>query len=81
MNPSRRHVDPQRLSLASYVGVSKRIRGEIWRDNVSDRQRRHREDWPELWRALDDLIELVDGEFPPFGNPHPPGFGTGSAGP
>jgi hypothetical protein len=59
------------MQEAQLEGVAKRIRGTLWRDakpgGDPERQARHRAEWPELWDALDRLVEIIDDMYPPFG--------------
>jgi hypothetical protein len=43
-----------------YTEIASRIRDELRFFSSSSCQARHREEWPQLWDALDDLVALVD---------------------
>lgn len=45
-----------------YVEIARRIRDEVSFFSGSACQAQHREDWPQLWGAIDDLVSLVDRE-------------------
>lgn len=61
-------LERERLQLASYMGLTKRLRGQLRLDRDPDRQQRHRAEWPGLWEAIDEIIEHVDRDFPPYGS-------------
>jgi catechol 2,3-dioxygenase-like lactoylglutathione lyase family enzyme len=51
------------MRLATYDGSAQRILDCLWavkREGTEERERRHRDEWPKLWSAIDDLCELVD---------------------
>lgn len=58
-----------------FDGIAQRLRGVLWTDSRSDRQARHREEWPELWSAIDDIVATIDKLDPP---PPPPPMFDGS---
>jgi hypothetical protein len=45
-------------------GATKRIRDELLVDQEPERQARHRDQWPLMWEALDELIHVVDRLYP-----------------
>ena len=65
----RSRPDPEKLRFVGYQALTKRLRDQLWADNGSECQQRHRAEWPELWSAIDDIIAQVDEDYPPFGNP------------
>jgi hypothetical protein len=69
MAARRPRSDRERLRFVSYQALTKRLRGKVWADNESERQQRHRAEWPELWQAIDEIIALVDEDYPPLGQP------------
>lgn len=51
-----------RMRTTVLEAAGSRILGELRRgerEGQGDREGRHREEWPRLWEALDDFIELV----------------------
>ena len=51
--------DPARVHAARVTGAATAVRDVIVSDAGSDRQRRHRAEWPELWELLDALADVV----------------------
>jgi len=51
--------DPARVHAARVTGAATAVRDVIVSDASSDRQRRHRAEWPELWEHLDALADVV----------------------
>ena len=51
--------DPARVHAARVTGAATAVRDVIVSDAGSDRQRRHRAEWPELWEHLDALADVV----------------------
>lgn len=47
-----------------YTEIAGRIRDELRCFTSSACQARHRDEWPQLWEALDDLVALADRADP-----------------
>lgn len=41
------------------MGRTARLRDQLRLNHDPDLERRHREEWPELWAAIDSLTEMV----------------------
>lgn len=50
--------------LRLYQEAANALRAETWYLGDADRERRHRDDWPQLWEAIDRLVALVDEDLP-----------------
>jgi hypothetical protein len=54
-----RRADPVRLAEAKAFGRAARLRDQLLLNKDAELERRHREEWPELWEAIDRLTELI----------------------
>jgi hypothetical protein len=78
---SRRHIDRKAVAESALSGGAERLRDLITRDTDSDRQRRQRQEWPELWETIDSLVERVTVIRGPWRPPPGPSLFDGSTGP
>jgi hypothetical protein len=62
--------------LRRYQQTSNALRAETWYLADPTRQRRHRDEWPELWETIDNLVSLVDEDLPRLTPRTHPLFGT-----
>lgn len=65
MGHKRFGPDRDRLLIAKYAGLTSRLRGKVWSADP-DMLAHHRREWPELWKAIDELVEFVDELSPPW---------------
>jgi hypothetical protein len=54
------------VKLGSYEVACKRIRAEVWHLDGTHRLARYRCEWPDFWEAVDDMIALLDKDYPPY---------------
>jgi hypothetical protein len=52
-------------------GAAKRLRTHVHRDRRTgpQLQDRHRDEWPELWSAIDSILQCLDVLYPPVPEP------------
>jgi hypothetical protein len=51
--------------LRRYQSACHRIRAEVWHMTSTQRMDRNRQEWPELWEAVDEMVALLDEDHPP----------------
>jgi hypothetical protein len=54
------------VKLGRYEVTCKRIRAEVWHLEGTHRLARYRQEWPDFWEAVDDMVALLDKDHPPF---------------
>jgi len=54
------------VKLGRYEVACKRIRAEVWHLDGTYRLARYRQEWPDFWEAIDDMVALLDKDHPPF---------------
>jgi hypothetical protein len=54
------------VKLGNYEVTCKRIRAEVWHLDGTHRLARYRCEWPDFWEAVDDMIALLDKDYPPY---------------
>jgi len=57
-------LGPTSSQHGRYAEIAGRIRDELRFFSSSACLARHRDEWPQLWEALDDLVALVDRADP-----------------
>jgi hypothetical protein len=55
-----RHTSSDRIRGAQIEGRVARLRGVIRLNGDAELEARHREEWPQLWAAIDDLTAMLD---------------------
>jgi hypothetical protein len=58
-------IHPDTVKLGRYEVACKRIRAEVWHLDTTHRLARYRQEWPEFWEAIDDMVALLDKDHPP----------------
>jgi hypothetical protein len=56
-----RGLDRDRVRAAQMEGRVARLRGVVRLNGDAELEARHREEWPALWAAIDDLAAMLDG--------------------
>jgi hypothetical protein len=54
------------VKLGRYEIAGKRIRTEVWHLTGTHRLARYRTEWPDFWEAVDDMVALLDKDYPPY---------------
>lgn len=55
-----RRANPDNVFYAQLTGRTVAVRDQLRRKTDPELERRHRAEWPELWAAIDGLLELID---------------------
>ena len=58
--------DSDTVKLGRYEVACKHIRAEVWHLDGTHRLARYRCEWPDFWEAVDDMIALLDRDYPPY---------------
>jgi hypothetical protein len=58
-------TDGAAVKLGRYEVTCKRIRAEVWHLDGTHRLARYRQEWPDFWEAVDDMVALLDEDDPP----------------
>ena len=73
----RRYIDPKASAEGGLNGAATRIRDlVVRRADMAEVQERHRAEWPDLWEAIDSVVERIDVLAPREPDPSPSLFDT-----
>jgi hypothetical protein len=68
----RRYIDPRAAADGRLKGAASRMRDLVARrKDMTDVQERHRDEWPDLWEAIDSVVASIDTLFPQEPDPSP----------
>lgn len=55
-----RRPSSENFRAAQLTGRTARLRDQLRLNTDHELEARHRAEWPQLWAAIDDLVELID---------------------